>query len=113
MNSQINKMKKNKNISLDEIGKELPFGVPDNYFEQFAVQMDEKIGFQSAFVTKKFIRPWMYMAAMFVGVLLMGQVFYNIYQNNTIQNAENYELYVLSQVDETALIDYYVDEAGK
>lgn len=112
MNSQTNRMKNNKHISLDEIGKELPFGVPENYFEQFAAQMDEKIGFKPVAVNR-IMRPWMYMAAMFVGVLLMGQVFYTVYQNNTTRNAENYELYVLSQVDETSLMDYYVDESVK
>jgi len=112
MNSQTNRMKDNKHISLDEIGKELPFCVPDNYFNQFAIQIDEQIGYKSV-TTKKFLKPWMYMAAMFVGVLLMGQVFYTVYQNNTTKNAENYELYVLSQVDETSLMDYYVDESVK
>jgi len=105
-------MKTNKHISLDEIGKELPFEVPSNYFEQFAVQMDEQIDFKPVTV-RKLLKPWMYMAAMFVGILLLGQVFYNIYQNNTTKNAENYELYVLSQVDETVLMDYYVDESVK
>ena len=105
-------MKNNKHISLDEIGKELPFGVPDNYFEQFAVQMDDRIGKKPVSV-RRLMRPWMYMAAMLVGVLLVGQVFYTIYQNNNARNAENYELYVLSQVDETSLMDCYVDNSGK
>ncbi|MEI7504971.1 MAG: hypothetical protein WCJ61_16985 [Paludibacter sp.] len=105
-------MKNNKHISLDEIGKELPFSVPDNYFNQFANHMDEQIGYKLV-KANRFLKPWMYMAAMFVGVLLMGQVLYTVYQNNTSKNAENYELYVLSQVDETSLMDYYVDESVK
>lgn len=112
MNSQTNRMNKNKHISLNEIGKELPFGVPNDYFEQFAVQMDDQIGFKPV-IAHKLLRPWMYIAAMFVGVLLTGQILYNINQNDTTQNAENYELYVLSQVDETVLMDYYVDESVK
>lgn len=112
MYSQNNEMKPNKHISLAEIGKELPFGVPENYFEHFAVQMDEQIVSKSIPV-RKLLKPWMYMAAMFVGVLFSGQIFYNKYQNNTSLNAENYEFYVLSQVDETALIDYYVDDSLK
>ncbi|HEY5593148.1 MAG TPA: hypothetical protein VIK55_19290 [Paludibacter sp.] len=105
-------MKTNKHISLEEIGKELPFSVPENYFEQFASQLEEQIGYKNVSI-RRLLKPWMYMAAMFVGILMMGQVFYTVYQNNTVKNADNYESYVLSQVDETALMDYYVDESVK
>jgi len=112
MNSQTNNMKTNKHISLEEIGKELPFSVPENYFEHFASQLEEQIGYKNVSI-RRLLKPWMYMAAMFVGILMMGQVFYTVYQNNTVKNADNYESYVLSQVDETALMDYYVDESVK
>jgi len=112
MNSQTNSMNKNKHISLEEIGKELPFSVPENYFDQFASQLEEQMGLNHVPV-RKIIKPWMYMAAMFFGVLLMAQVSYIIYQNNSTRNAENYESYVLSQVDEAAMLDYYVDEQVK
>jgi len=108
-------MKTNKNISLDEIGKELPFSVPENYFEQFASQMDKQIGYTPT-VKHEIFRPWMYMvAAVFVGVMVVTPVFYtDSNQNNTTKSSDNYESYVLSQVDETVLMDYYVnDEATK
>ncbi len=105
-------MKNNKNIELEEIGKELPFSVPDNYFEQFALQVEDRIGFKKSFI-QKVMRPWMYMAAMFVGILIMGQIFYTINQNNVSRTAENYETYVLSQVDENSLADFYVSEPTK
>lgn len=105
-------MKTNKNISLAEIGKELPFSVPENYFEQFALQIDEQIGYNPKSV-HKFIRPWMYAAAMIVGILVLSPVFYSVYQNKTTVNTENYESYVLSQVDESVLMDYYVDDSSK
>jgi len=103
-------MKKNKHITLEEIGNELPFGVPENYFEQFASQLEEQIDFKPVSI-HRLLKPWMYMAAMFLGVLMMGQFFYTVYQNNTVKNADNYESYILSQVDETTLMDYYVDES--
>jgi hypothetical protein len=112
MNSQTKRMKNNQHLSLKEIGKELPFGVPDNYFDQFASQFEDKIGYGGG-SSRKMIRPWMYMAATFVGVLLMAQIFSTIYQNNTARNAENYELYVVSQVDEAAIMDCYMDDAAK
>ena len=104
-------MKDNKHITLEEIGKELPFTVPENYFEQFASQMEMQIAVKRAPFRKVLISR-MSMAAMFVGVLIIGQVFYTVYQNNTAKNEENYELYVLSQVDESSLIDYYVDDSN-
>jgi len=112
MISQTNSMNKNKHISLEEIGKELPFSVPENYFDQFASKLEEQIGLTHAPV-RKIIKPWMYMAAMFLGVLMMVQVFYTMHQNNTTRNAENYESYILSQVDESSMMDYYVDESVK
>lgn len=105
-------MKDNRNILTEKISKELPFSVPDNYFDQFALQIEEQIGYKKS-VFRNVIRPWMYMAAMFVGVFIMGQLFYNLHQNNATHNAENYESYVLSQVDENSVADLYVNEASK
>lgn len=104
-------MKKNKHISLDEIGKDLPFDVPEGYFENFAQQMEKQI-MEKHVSLPKLLKPWMYMAAMFVGVLLIGQVFYTLYQNNNGKNADTYESYVLSQVHETSIMDYYLENPG-
>ena len=105
-------MKDKRNILTEKISKELPLSVPDNYFDQFALQIEEQIGYKKS-VFRNVIRPWMYMAAMFVGVFIMGQLFYNLHQNNATHNAENYESYVLSQVDENSVADLYVNEASK
>jgi len=94
------------------MSKELPFSVPENYFNQFALQIEEQIGFKRSII-RKVVRPWMYMAAMFVGILIMGQVFYTVNRNNVTRNAENYESYVLSQVDENSLAEVYVEEPSK
>jgi hypothetical protein len=50
---------------------------------------------------------------MFVGVLVAGQVFYSTHQKRLARNAENYESYVLSQVDETSMVDYYVEQSNE
>ena len=112
MNSQRYRMKKNKNIMIEEMSKELPFAVPENYFDQFALQIEEQVGYKKS-IARKLFRPWMYMAAMFVGILLIGQIFYTINRNTATNNAENYESYVLSQVDENSLAEVYVDEPAK
>lgn len=104
-------MKNNKNILIDKIGKELPFTVPENYFSQFALQIDKQISYKHA-GNHRMLRNWMLMVAMFVGVLIVGRVFYSVYQNNLTKNNENYETYVLSQVDETSIVDYYVEQSN-
>ena len=110
--SQTTVMKTTNNLSLDKIGKELPFSVPENYFEQFAKQIDTQIGLSPKSV-HKIIRPWMLAAAVFVGLAILTPVFYtSSNQQITAQSTENYESYVLSQVDETALLDCYVDDSS-
>ena len=105
-------MKNKKNILIEEMNKELPFGVPENYFDQFALRIEEQIGYKKT-IFRKGMKAWMYMAAMFIGILIMGQVFYTVNRNNAAKNAETYETYVLSQVDENSLVDMYVDEPAK
>jgi hypothetical protein len=105
-------MTNRENILLEKVGKELPFGVPENYFNQFALQIEDQIGHKHV-VGRNVFKSWMFMAAMFVGVVVMGQLFYASHQRTLARNADNYETYVLSQVDETSLVDYYVDESNK
>lgn len=104
-------MKNNKTISIEEIGKELPFSVPENYFDQFALQIEKQIGYKKPH--QRFLKSWMYIAAMFVGILVMGEIFYSTNQRNIAKNSENYESYVMAQVDETAVVDYYVNDSSK
>ena len=103
---------KNNKLLIEEMSKELPFIVPENYFKQFALQMEEQIGIKKLTIRKS-LKPWMYMAAMFVGIVVLGPVFYTVNQNSQSRNAENYESYVLSQVDENSLADLYVEEPSK
>ncbi len=102
-------MKPKNNISLEEIGSRIPFSVPENYFEDFALQMESKTATVQVSVFK-IVKPWLYMAAMFAGVFVVGNVFYSIHTNNVAKNTENYELYVVSQVDESLIYDNYIDE---
>lgn len=99
-------MKKQNKSGLKEIGKRNPFTVPENYFGDFALQMDQMVGapkMKARFV----VAPWMYVAAMVMGLFVLVNVFYKIHQNNE-KNNENYELYVMSQTDDMAIADYYL-----
>ena len=105
-------MENKKHISFDQAGNKLPFTVPEDYFEKFALNMDAHIAVKQVPVFH-FMRPWMYAAAIMLGVIFIGKGAYNVYQNKQLANTENYELYVLSQVDEDDIIDYYLsDEAN-
>ena len=105
-------MKEKTHISLEEIEKKVPFSVPENYFENFATKMDEHIGLKKEKVRYS-IRTWMYAAAIFVGIVVFGQVYFNIFNLDSTSTTENYSQYVLSQLDETSMMDYYLEENGK
>ena len=104
-------MKNKENILSEKFNAELPFTVPENYFEQFALQMDRHIGLKK--LNHQFIKSWMYIAAMFVGLFIVGEIFYSVNQRDIAKNSENYESYILSQVDESSVMDCYVNEPSK
>lgn len=68
---------KEENDLLKKIGKENPFKVPDGYFDQFTTQLMDKLpdkpeAIHAQPVTKWVkLRPYVYMAAMFIGAVLM------------------------------------------
>lgn len=97
----------NKNL-FEEVGKELPFTVPENYFEQFAAEIESQIGYTST--QRKIFKPWMYaVAAVFLGFIVLTPIIRSHKsQSNLAGSTENYETYVLSQVDETVMYDSYV-----
>ena len=73
-------MKKEETNLLNRCGKENPFKVPEGYFENFAVQMMDQLPEKTPAVTPAVtlwtrIKPWIYMTAMFCGIMLMVQTF--------------------------------------
>lgn len=73
-------MKNNKSDILSRIGKDAGFKVPEGYFDSFTSQMESKLPEQEVHPipqpTKwQKIRPFIYMAAMFVGIWLMMKIF--------------------------------------
>ena len=103
-------MKDKNYISLNEIDRKMPFKTPDNYFENFALQIDAKTATAHKHISFKQRKIWMYVAAVFTGIIIFGGVYYSHQQKETNTYADNYESYVLSQVDESSLMDYYVDK---
>jgi len=95
-----------KKYKLEDIGNRKPFSVPDNYFEQFAAEFEGQISLKpvSPF---RILRPWMYMAVMFLGVFFLSRIVYTVYTDNKLAKTENYELYVLSQIDDIENMELY------
>jgi hypothetical protein len=92
--------------NLSNTGNRKPFSVPDNYFEDFASQFESQITLKRVSPIK-LMRPWMYMAAMFLGIFALSRLAYNYYSESKIAQAENYELYVLTQLNNIEAIGYY------
>jgi hypothetical protein len=93
------------NMNLNEIGNRKPFTVPENYFEQFAEQFETQIAIKPLSPIK-LLRPWLYMAAMFMGVFFMAKIAFTVYNDNKLAATENYELYVMSQLNDVENLDY-------
>lgn len=101
-----------KNVNLNKIGNRNPFSVPENYFEDFASQFEAQIALKPI-STFKMLRPWIYMAAMFLGVFFMSRIAYTVYTDSKLAEAENYELYVISQVDDIENLQYFDTEVNE
>jgi len=98
-------------FGLNEIGKEVPFTLPKDYFEQFASNIDKQIA------PKKHVRnlhQWFYAAAMFGGVITIGLVSYTLYVNNTKQTPliteDYYDNLINAGVSEDLLVEYILNE---
>lgn len=100
-------------IKLGEIGNRKPFAIPENYFADFGARLQSQLELQpdvEPVKSNKIIRPWMYMAAMFAGILLMVSVVTSYYNRKLIAKNENYELYVISQLNDDMLYEYYIND---
>lgn len=102
-------MDNKKKISLKETRKDLPFTVPDGFFDQFAIQMDAQIQEEKVPV-RSMAKSWLYMVAMFAGILVLGNIFYYIYQTNASKKAAFYDAYLFSQLNDIYLMDFYMEE---
>ena len=76
---------------LSKLGKKSGFTTPENYFNDFAKNLAEKLPEAAAPEEKEKpnlwvqFRPYVYMAAMFAGVFCMIQVF-NLFNGSSSQN---------------------------
>lgn len=107
-------MKEEDNL-LKKVGTGNPFTVPEGYFEQITSEVMNKLPEQQApqFVMKKVttwdrVKPWVYMAAMFVGAALIIKVASynpNPFENKQIAAVET------QATDSEMVYDGYIDYA--
>ena len=73
-------MEEEKNI-LKKIGTKNPFYVPEGYFENFSQELMSKLPEKESFLPEsnptlwQRVKPWIYMTAMFVGIMLSVRIF--------------------------------------
>ena len=66
---------------LQKIGKKNPFTVPENYFENFTQELMDKLPAKEAVLQTEAptlwqrVKPWLFMAAMFCGIMLSVRIF--------------------------------------
>jgi hypothetical protein len=98
-------------IHLDDRKPENPFKVPEGYFEgltnQVMVQLPERAGesLKAASVWKR-MEPWVYMAAMFIGIALMIRLFVSLPEQSSGLNLTS-----SSEIDE--FYQYYEEQLAK
>ena len=109
-------MKQDDNI-LNKFGNKRPFSVPENYFENFAVEMEKQIAPKKGetktvpFITK--LKPFLYAAAMFALVFTVGN--YLTKSNDDVDTIMVTEIVIeqndlfLTYLDEDTLIEYLIE----
>ena len=66
---------------LQKMGKKNPFTVPENYFEDFTQELMDKLPAKEVVLQPEAptlwqrVKPWLYMAAMFCGIMLSVRIF--------------------------------------
>ncbi|MCL2597928.1 MAG: hypothetical protein FWD66_09835 [Paludibacter sp.] len=101
-------MIKNSEKILQRIGNRIPFYVPEGYFEQFASNFSPLITLHEQHVIKIFtMRRWVAAAAI-AALLSVGFMSYRLYESRQItENQDNYETYLMSQIDDNNLMEFY------
>ena len=97
------------------IGKDNPFTVPDGYFENLTENVmaslpEKELPEQKVLTLRDKIKPYIYLAAMFVGAALIIQ-FLNYQKMNDPEYIEQqeaqYETQMIDNVMDNSMMDYY------
>ena len=104
-------MGKEDNI-LRKAGTSNPFRVPDHYFENFTQELMNKLPekepmpLMSEPTPWERVKPWLYMTAMFCGIMLSVKVFVGVPQKDEFPAISQTEVERLPDEDWEIMIDY-------
>ena len=104
-------MGKEDNI-LRKVGTSNPFRVPDHYFEDFTQELVSKLPEKESMPLMpeptlwQRVRPWIYMTAMFCGIMLSVRVFVGEPQKDEFPAISQIEAENLTDEDWEIMIDY-------
>ena len=104
-------MGKEDNI-LRKAGTSNPFRVPDHYFEDFTQELMNKLPekepmpLMSEITLWQRVKPWIYMTAMFCGIMLSVRVFVGEPQKDEFPAISQIEAENLTDEDWEIMIDY-------
>ena len=104
-------MGKEDNI-LRKAGTSNPFRVPDHYFENFTQELMNKLPekepmpLMSEPTLWERVKPWLYMTAMFCGIMLSVKVFVGVPQKDEFPAISQTEVERLPDEDWEIMIDY-------
>ena len=104
-------MGKEDNI-LRKVGTSNPFRVPDHYFEDFTQELmsklpeKESMPLMSEPTLWQRVKPWIYMTAMFCGIMLSVRVFVGKPQKDEFPAISQIEAENLTDEDWEIMIDY-------
>ena len=106
-------IKKNDLELQKKYGKQNPFTVPEGYFEHFTENLMERLPEKEVKALPEIklwdrVKPWIYMAAMFVGLMFTVRAFVGTTQS--ADDSDNLtdmpDEYIESIVDQTMMDDY-------
>jgi hypothetical protein len=103
---------RNNTLKLEEIEKKNPFKTPEGYFEHLTAnvlaQLPEKTEQEIRTLSLwERVQPWVYMAAMFVGVMLMIRIFVGPPPNLNLNSSADIEAFYLYYEEELTSSVYH------
>ncbi len=107
-----------KKSQLNKIGKTNSFKVPEGYFEHFSEDLMSQLPERTVEEPQTLtlwdkLKPWAYMAAMFVGIMLMFKVFSGSPKESGLaQNSTEKGIEVVSDHEVDDFYTYYEDQAA-
>ncbi len=105
-----------ENKIFNQVGNKNSFNVPENYFEDFAKNMEKMIDEQEAIDTHiqlsmwQKLQPYLYLAAMFIGLYISINLFFKPSQSKIEEKKQMAELItqqeiILDEIDEFTLYE--------